>query len=87
MPLGPAPLVELRGAILGNPDTALAVLNQFPTLEDIADASNAEPEDIAGIGKSSAKQQKSRVIWPGPKSPFWDITPLPVARLERKRRV
>jgi len=49
-----ASLVELLGAVLGNPDTALAVLNQFPTLEDIARASNAELEDIAGIGKSSA---------------------------------
>ena len=48
------PLVELLGAVLGNPDTALAELNQFPTLEDIAHASNAELEDIAGIGKSSA---------------------------------
>jgi hypothetical protein len=37
-----ASLVELLGAVLGNPYTALAVLNQFPTLED-----------IAGIGKSS----------------------------------
>ena len=49
-----ASLVELLGAVLGNPDTALAVLNQFPTLEDIARASNAELEDVAGIGKSSA---------------------------------
>ncbi len=30
-----ASLVELLGAVLGNPDTALAVLSQFPTLEDI----------------------------------------------------
>ena len=57
-----ASLVELLGAVLGNPDTVVAVLNQFPTLEDIAPTSNAELEDIAGIGKSSAKQQKSRVI-------------------------
>jgi len=49
-----ASLVELLGAVLGNPDTALAVLNQFPTLEDIARASNAELEDVAGIGKPSA---------------------------------
>ncbi len=49
-----ASLVELLGAVLGNPDTALAMLNQFPTLEDIARASNAELEDVAGIGKSSA---------------------------------
>jgi DNA repair protein RadC len=49
-----ASLVELLGAVLGNPDTALAVLNQFPTLEDIAHASNAELESIEGIGKSSA---------------------------------
>lgn len=49
-----ASLLELLGAILGNPDIALAVLSQFPTLEDIARASNAELEDIAGIGKSSA---------------------------------
>ena len=49
-----ASLVELLGAVLGNPDTALAVLNQFPTLEDIARANNAELEDVAGIGKSSA---------------------------------
>jgi DNA repair protein RadC len=49
-----ASLVELLGAVLGNPDTALAVLNQFPTLEDIARARNAELEDIAGIGKPSA---------------------------------
>ncbi len=42
-----ASLVELLGAVLGNPDTALAVLNQFPTLED-----------IAGIGKSSIIRTK-----------------------------
>ncbi len=49
-----ASLVELLGAVLGNPDAALAVLNQFPTLEDIARASNAELENVAGIGKPSA---------------------------------
>ena len=40
--------------MLGNPDTALAVLNQFPTLEDIARASYAELEDVACISKPSA---------------------------------
>jgi len=71
-----ASLVELLGAVLGNPNTALAVLNQFPALED-----------IAGIGKSSAKQQESRAILPGCKSPLCGITRMLVARLERKRHV
>jgi hypothetical protein len=35
-----ASLVELLGAVLGNPDAALAVLNQFPALEDIARANS-----------------------------------------------
>jgi DNA repair protein RadC len=58
-----ASLVELLGAVLGNPDTALAVLNQFPTLEDIARASNAELEDVAGIGTLRAAPRASAPRW------------------------
>jgi hypothetical protein len=54
------------------------VLNQFPTLEDIARTSNAELEDVAGIGKSNAKQQKSWAICPAK-------SPLVVSRLYRLR--
>ncbi len=48
-----ASLVELLGAVLGNPDTGLALLTRFPTLEEIARASNAELEQVAGMGRSS----------------------------------
>jgi hypothetical protein len=57
-----ASLVELLGAVLGNPDTALAVLNQFPTLEDIARASNAEL-DVAGIGTLCAAPRGYAPRW------------------------
>jgi len=49
------------GSGTGQPDTALAVLNQFPTLEDIARTSNAELEDIASIGKSSAARIRAEL--------------------------
>ena len=58
-----ASLVELLGAVLGNPDTALAVLNQFPTLEDIARASNAELEDVAGVGTLRAAPRAFGLHW------------------------
>ena len=44
--------LELLGALLGNPDTALALLNQFPTIWDIARAGNYDLESVTGVGPS-----------------------------------
>ena len=50
--LGPSSLatLELIAAIVGNPDTALSVLNSFPTLADIARASWYDLSAVSGMG-------------------------------------
>ena len=56
---GAASLLELIGAILGNADTALAVLNQFPTLDALAKAHTLEIENVRGVGPSGAVRIKA----------------------------
>ena len=59
--LGPSTVstLELLGAILGNPDTALALLARFPTVGEIARATNFELEDVAGIGHGGVARIKA----------------------------
>jgi len=45
-----ASTLELLGAILRNPDTALALLNRFPTLGDLARATPFDLESAPGVG-------------------------------------
>jgi DNA repair protein RadC len=54
-----ASVLELLGAILGNADTALAVLAQFPTLDALAKASPLELEQVRGVGPSGAARVKA----------------------------
>ncbi len=51
--------LELLGAILGNPDTALSLLNRFPSLGEIARASRFDLESVAGIGPGGAARLKA----------------------------
>ena len=52
-------VLELLGAILGNADTALAVLAQFPALSDLAKANLLELEQVHGVGKAGAVRIKA----------------------------
>ena len=52
-------MLELLGAILGNADTALGVLAQFPALHDLAKANPLELEQVHGVGKSGAVRIKA----------------------------
>ena len=54
-----ASVLELLGAILGNADTALGVLAQFPALHDLAKANPLELEHVHGVGKSGAVRIKA----------------------------
>lgn len=54
-----ASLLELLGAILGNPDTALNVLTQYATLTDLAKAATPEIEQVKGVGPSGAARIKA----------------------------
>ena len=54
-----ASLLELLGAILGNPDTALNVLTQYATLTDLSKAQTAEIEQVKGVGPSGAARIKA----------------------------
>jgi len=54
-----ASVLELLGAILGNADTALALLTKFPALHDLARANLQELEQVHGIGKSGAARIKA----------------------------
>jgi DNA repair protein RadC len=51
--------LELLGVILGNADTALAVLNQFPTLSALAKANALEIENVRGVGPAGAARIKA----------------------------
>ncbi len=51
--------LELLGAILGNADTALALLTSFPALHDLARAHVQELEQVRGVGKSGATRIKA----------------------------
>lgn len=54
-----ASLLELLGAIIG-PDTALAVLTRFPTIQDLARANLAEIEQhVHGVGPTGAARLKA----------------------------
>ena len=59
--LGPSAVstLELLGAILGNSDTALALLARFPTIGEIARATNFELEDVVGIGPGGVARIKA----------------------------
>jgi len=59
--VGPSALscLELVAAIVGNPDTALAILNQFPTLADIARASWYDLSAIPGMGPTKTAALKA----------------------------
>lgn len=59
--LGPSAVstLELLGAILGNPDTALALLVKFPAIGDIARATNFDLESVAGIGHGGVARIKA----------------------------
>jgi DNA repair protein RadC len=59
--LGPsaASTLELLGAILGNPDTALALLSHFPTLGDVARATKFDLESVPGIGHGGVARIKA----------------------------
>ncbi len=59
--LGPSAVstLELLGAILGNPDTALALLARFTTIGDIARATNFDLESVAGIGPGGVARIKA----------------------------
>lgn len=50
---------ELLGALLGNPDTALELLNRFQTIGNIARASTFELQDVLGMGASSVAKVKA----------------------------
>ena len=54
-----ASLLELLGAILGNPDTALNVLTQYATLTDLAKAATPEIEQVKGVGPAGAARIKA----------------------------
>ncbi len=54
-----ASMLELLGAILGNPDTALALLNRFPQIGDIARATNFDLEQVPGIGPGGVARIKA----------------------------
>ncbi len=59
--LGPSAVstLELLGAILGNPDTALALLVKFPMIGDIARATNFDLENVPGIGPGGVARIKA----------------------------
>jgi DNA repair protein RadC len=54
-----ASILELLGAILGNADTALALLTKFPALPDLVRANVQELEQVRGVGKSGAVRIKA----------------------------
>ena len=61
--VGPSALsrLELIAAIVGNPDTALAILNRLPTLADIARASWYDLYAIPGMGPQKTAALKAAV--------------------------
>jgi DNA repair protein RadC len=80
-------LLELLGAILGNADTALAVLAQFPALSDLATANVLELEQVHGVGKAGAVRIKAalelgrRLLSAGPEERFQIRSPADAATL------
>ena len=59
--VGPSALsrLELVAAIVGNPDIALAILNRFPTLPDIARASWYDLSALPGMGPTKTAALKA----------------------------
>ncbi|MBN1889995.1 MAG: DNA repair protein RadC [Thermoflexales bacterium] len=55
------PVLELLSAMLGNPDTALRVLDKFPTVLEIVKASSAELQSVKGVGKHGAKRIRAGI--------------------------
>ena len=51
--------LELLGALLGDPDLALRLLAEFPTLRDLVNATTAELQGVARVGPTRAAQIKA----------------------------
>jgi len=51
--------LDLLSAVLGDPDTALRLLSQYPTLSELAHASPANLQRVKGVGRRGAARIKA----------------------------
>lgn len=52
-------MLDLLSAVLGNPDTAMRVLAQFPTLMELVKAAPSDLQQIKGLGQRGAARIKA----------------------------
>jgi len=61
--------LDLLSAVLGDPDTALRLLSQYPTLSELAHASPANLQRVKGVGRRGAARIRPRSNWAGARWP------------------